>query len=230
MINDRITSVKEAVNSFCLSKGLSSDSVKLVVVTKTASAEQMKEALLCGISDIGESRIQDSIIKFSALGSALEGVRKHFIGHLQTNKAKKAVELFGLIQSLDSLHLAREINKHAANAGKIQDCLVEIKVSSEAEKYGVLPAELEGFLSAVSELKNIRITGLMAMAPYFDDPEDAAPYFKTAKRVFDEIAVKRKLSDLTVLSMGMSNDYLVALREGSNMIRIGTTIFGSDDE
>jgi pyridoxal phosphate enzyme (YggS family) len=206
-------------------KSLSGKSVTVVAVTKTVDAGRVAAALDAGITDIGESRLQEAAVKFAALGTRLSGVRKHLIGHLQTNKAKKAVELFDVIQSVDSLHLAEVINTHAAVQGKTQDCLLEIKVSEEATKHGIEPLSIEDVYAAILKLTNIRICGLMAMAPFFGDPQMARPFFNKARSLFDRMSQKFPNPDFKILSMGMSNDYLVAVEEGSTMVRIGTALF-----
>lgn len=219
-INDRI--VKAAQRS-----GRNPSEIKLVCVTKNISPEKITEAISLGISDIGESRIQEAEKKYPQLSNLSCRLTWHLIGHLQTNKVKKAVVLFDLIHSLDSEHLAREIDKHSQKINKIQDCLIEVKVSEEPTKYGCLPEKLQELIEKTFELKNIRILGLMAMAPFFENPQFSRPYFKRAKELFDKIRSDSPhlTSNFSLLSMGMSNDFEVAIEEGSNMVRIGTAIF-----
>ena len=143
-------------------------------------------------------------------------IEYHFIGHLQTNKAKKAVQIFDLIQSVDSLKLAKEIDKRARQINKIQDILVEVNIGKEPQKYGIMPDETLNFVKEISNLENIVVKGLMCMPPLHKNPR---PYFKEMKKTYDN-------SKLEILSMGMSNDYKIAIEEGSTMIRIGTLIFG----
>ncbi|MFC1501550.1 YggS family pyridoxal phosphate-dependent enzyme [Elusimicrobiota bacterium] len=225
MIESNIKSVIEKVSNACSRSSRDVATVRLVVVTKTIGAESVREALAFGITDIGESRIQEAEPKLKSLEQSLVNVKKHLIGHLQRNKAKKAVEIFDLIQSLDSVRLAEEINKQAEKSGKIQDCLIEIKVSDEETKLGLNPQKVIEILSKIENLKNIRILGLMTMAPFFDDAQQTRPYFKKAKILFDEICSLNKYPEFTILSMGMSNDFEVAIEEGSNMVRVGTAIF-----
>lgn len=220
MIEEKIKIVKEKVFAACRRSKIDPAGITVVGVTKTVSADNVALALKSGITDIGESRIQEAFAKFPLLD--LNGIKKHLIGHLQTNKAKRAVEIFDVIQSLDRIDLAREIDKHAKSFGKVQECLVEIKVSPEDTKFGLAPEEIEAFISSVELLKNIKVTGIMAMAPYFDDTELSRPYFKKAKQVFDSIKTRAGIS---VLSMGMSGDFEVAIEEGANMVRIGGAIF-----
>ena len=220
MIEEKIKSIKEKINAACRRSNIDPAGITVVGVTKTVNVENIAEALKTGIKDIGESRIQEASAKFPLL--ELKGIKKHLIGHLQTNKAKKAVELFDVIQSLDSLELAREIDRHSKSFVKVQECLVEVKVSPEDTKFGLAPESIERFLDSVKDLKNIKITGIMAMAPYFDDAELARPYFKRAKQIFDSLKCRFAIS---VLSMGMSGDFEAAVEEGANMVRIGSAIF-----
>lgn len=219
MIEEKVKNIHERIASACRRVGVDPACIRLLAVTKTAGADKVRELLKHGINAIGESKIQESAAKFKELN--LKGVEKHLIGHLQTNKIKKAVELFDVIQSLDRFELAREINESAKAIGKVQDCFLEIKVSPEETKFGLSPENAENFLNSAQELKNINITGIMAMAPYFEDPELARPYFRKARDVFNSL----KHRGLDTLSMGMSGDFEVAIEEGANMIRVGTAIF-----
>jgi PLP dependent protein len=195
----------------------------LVAVTKTAGAGQIIQAISAGITDIGESRIQDAVKKFQLIDR--KGVKSHFIGHLQTNKAKKAVELFDLIQSVDSHSLAAEIDKRAKELNKVQECLLELKLSPEETKYGLSAAEIFEFATKTSNYKNIRFRGLMMIAPYSSDPEENRPFFKNAKEIFDKVCSLVQGPDFDTLSMGMSGDFEIAIEEGANMVRIGTSLF-----
>ncbi|PIU83214.1 MAG: YggS family pyridoxal phosphate-dependent enzyme [Elusimicrobia bacterium CG06_land_8_20_14_3_00_38_11] len=219
IILERIEKAKNKV-------GLKKD-IKLVAVTKTVPIDKIIEAIGRGITIIGENRIQEAEKKFREFPETVK-VEKHLIGHLQTNKVKKAVELFDLIQSVDSIYLLEEINRQAEKIKKIQECFIEIKVSQEKTKYGLNPTELEGFMVKAEELKNIKITGLMAIAPYFENPELVRPYFHRAKEIFEQVRSHFLIpaSDFPILSMGMTGDFEIAIEEGSNMVRIGTGIFG----
>jgi pyridoxal phosphate enzyme (YggS family) len=219
MIEDKIKNINLRVLSACKRSGVEPSGITLLAVTKTVSDEKIKEVLKCGITHIGESRVQEAVAKFQGL--KLKGVTKHFIGRLQTNKAKKAVEIFDVIQSIDSYELAHEVNRHASCMGKVQECYLEIKVSPEETKFGLSPENAENFLNTAQGLKNIRITGIMAMAPYFNDPEQAAPFFRKARTVYDSF----KNMGLKNLSMGMSGDFEIAIEEGATMVRIATAKF-----
>jgi pyridoxal phosphate enzyme (YggS family) len=223
---ERLQDILQKIERSASIAGLESGKVCLVAVTKTVPADIISEAISNGIAEIGESRIQEAGPKFQELSGSLSGIRKHLIGHLQTNKAKKAVELFDLIQSLDSLRLAEDLNRHAAAGGKIQECLIEVKVSGEDTKSGVSPDYLKQLHEEVSKLKNLKICGLMTIAPYFDDQKKARPYFAKAKKLFEDSRRSMSGPDYKWLSMGMSHDFEAAVEEGSNMVRIGTAIFG----
>jgi pyridoxal phosphate enzyme (YggS family) len=203
--------------------------VDLVAVTKTFTYPFVLEALKCGIKHIGESKVQEAIVKFDQIGDPLTGVTKHFIGHLQSNKVKKAVETFDLIQSLDSVKLAYNINHHAKDISKIQDCLIEVKVSKEISKTGINPDFVVDFYNDCRNLSNVNIKGLMLIAPYSDNTGDSRPYFKQIYNLFKDIKNFSADNDFNILSMGMSRDYKIAIEEGSTMVRIGSAIFGERD-
>ena len=202
--------------------------VTFVAVTKTFPAQYVKEAIDSGIIfDIAESKVQEALPKFEALSNNLNGINKHFIGHLQSNKAKKAVLNFDLIQSLDSIDLAKDINRHAKDIGKVQKCLIELKVSNEESKFGVSKETVSAIYDyCVLNCPNILICGIMTIAPYFDDKELVRPYFKIANNIFLDIKNKANDVNFKILSMGMSDDFEIAIQEGANMVRIGTAIFG----
>ncbi len=203
--------------------------VSFVAVTKTFSPGCIEEALRAGITDIGESKIQEALPKFDVLSNnkVFKDAKKHFIGHLQSNKAKKAVLNFDLIQSLDSIGLAGDINRHAGEINKIQECLIELKISDENTKYGVSASAVnEIFDYCKNSCLNIKIRGIMAIAPYFENKEEVRPYFKSAKDVFSELQNRCGEKTFEILSMGMSGDFDIALQEGANMVRIGSALFG----
>ncbi|MDR0956462.1 MAG: YggS family pyridoxal phosphate-dependent enzyme [Endomicrobium sp.] len=205
-----------------------SAAVDIVVVTKTFPCQDILEALKCGIKHIGESRMQEALPKFQQLGLSLSGINKHFIGHLQSNKAKKAVENFDLIQSLDSIKLAYDLNRHAKIIGKTQNCLIEVKVSQEITKTGVGLSNVKKFYKQCQMIPNILIKGLMVITPHCNF-EDSRFYFKLVYNLFKDIKESFDAVGFDILSMGMSEDYKIAIEEGSNMIRIGSAIFGDRD-
>jgi pyridoxal phosphate enzyme (YggS family) len=221
-IRGNIEFIKNIVNS---AKNASA-AVELIAVTKAFPCHCVLEALKCGIKHIGENKINEALAKFEQLGSSLDGITKHFIGHLQSNKAKKVVENFDLIHSLDNIKLAGDISRYAANRGKLQNCLIEVKVSQEITKTGVDPNDAEDFYKQCLSIPNILIKGLMVIAPCSDNPEDSRAYFKWAYNLFENIKKSSGSSEFNVLSMGMSDDYKIAVEEGANMVRIGSAIFG----
>ncbi|MCX8052535.1 MAG: YggS family pyridoxal phosphate-dependent enzyme [Armatimonadetes bacterium] len=219
-IANKLQSVMQRIDAAASRSGRSPNEVTLVAVTKTRSVEEIKEALACGVTDIGENYVQEAEAKYAEIGE--NAVRWHMIGHLQRNKVKHAVEIFSLIHSVDSEALAREIGRRAEAIGKLADVLVEVKISDEATKFGVEPAEALFLVEKISEISGIRVCGLMGMAPIVADPEETRPYFAKLKAIWDKLPKEQRL----YLSMGMTQDFEVAIEEGSNMVRIGTAIFG----
>ena len=197
------------------------DKIILVAVTKNHGVELMREAIDAGAKNIGENRVQEASEKFQTLNRE---VTRHLIGHLQTNKAKQAVKLFDLIESVDSQHLAAAIDKAAAQIGKVQDILIQVNLARETQKSGVLLEDLNALISFVDSLKNLRLRGLMMIAPNFPDVEQCRPLFAQMKKLFDEL--KNSRANFDFLSMGMTHDYKIAVEEGANVVRLGTAIFG----
>jgi len=197
------------------------EKIILVAVTKNHGVELMREAIDAGAKNIGENRVQEASEKFQKLNRE---VTRHLIGHLQTNKAKQAVKLFDLIESVDSQHLAAAIDKAAAQIGKVQDILIQVNLARETQKSGVLLEDLNALISFVDGLKNLRLRGLMMIAPNFPDVERCRPLFAQMRKLFDELKTSRANFDF--LSMGMTHDYKIAVEEGANVVRLGTAIFG----
>ena len=195
--------------------------IVLVAVTKNHGVEIMREAIDAGATDIGENRVQEAAEKFQSLDRQ---VNRHLIGHLQTNKVKAAVKLFDVIQSVDSEHLAAALDKAAANIGKVQDVLIQVNAARESQKSGVRLEDLDSLIKFVDAAKNLRLRGLMMIAPNFSDVEQCRPLFKQMRKIFDELKIARENFDF--LSMGMTHDYKIAVEEGANVVRIGTAIFG----
>ena len=198
--------------------------VRLVGAVKTRTPEEIREAIDAGLEIVGENYVQEAETAYNVIGPR---VKWHMIGHLQSNKAKKAVGLFDMIETVDSLKLAGAIDRACHNIGKVMEVLIEINSGEETQKAGVLPKDALWLIKDMEGLKNIRIVGLMTMGPFSGDPEDARPYFRRTKEIFEEIK-KKDLSGIEMrhLSMGMSNSYRVAIEEGASMVRIGTNIFG----
>jgi len=202
--------------------------VKIVAVTKTQPVPQMIEAISAGIDIVGENRVQEAKMK-SAQMTVYKKISWHLVGHLQTNKANQAVELFDLIHSVDSERIALALNSAAAKINKQQEILIQVNVGEEDSKQGILPIlkDVADLALFISPLQNLKLCGLMTIAPFYDEAEKTRPVFKELKRLFDEI-VRMNIpnTDFKWLSMGMTHDYIVAVEEGANMIRIGTGIFG----
>ena len=197
------------------------EKIILVAVTKNHGVESMREAIDAGATDIGENRVQEAAEKFPALE---RNATRHLIGHLQTNKVKPAVKLFDLIQSVDSVHLATALDKAAASVGKVQDVLIQVNAAREPQKSGVLLEDLNALTDFVDAAANLRLRGLMMIAPNLPDAEECRPLFRQMRKLFDELKPARAAFDF--LSMGMTHDYKVAVTEGANVVRIGTAIFG----
>lgn len=199
-------------------------SVKLIAVTKNHDVAAMREAIDAGASDIGENRIQEAAGKFEKLERQ---VTWHLIGHLQTNKAKQAVKYFDLIHSVDSLHLARALDKEASRIGKIQDILLQVNLAREDSKSGLYKEELLEVFQEVDSLPGLRIRGLMCMAPNYEDVENCRPLFREMYGIYQKVRdMDWQKAQVDCLSMGMSHDYEIAVEEGANIVRVGTAIFG----
>lgn len=218
-IGDNLRLIEDRIDKAARKSGRRREDITLVTVTKTRSVEEIREAIACGATDIGENYVQEAEEKFGQIGNA---ARWHMIGHLQRNKARHVVEFFSLIHSVDSVELAREIGRRAEAIGKRLDVLVEVKVSGEATKFGVDPAGTLDLVSSIAQVSGIEVCGLMGMAPPVEDPSDARPFFSTLKELWDKLPDEQRL----FLSMGMTSDFEVAIEEGANMVRIGTAIFG----
>lgn len=198
--------------------------VKLVGAAKTRAPEEILEAVDAGLEIIGENYVQEAQKAFQVIG---QRVKWHMIGHLQSNKANKAVQFFDMIETVDSLKLANAIDKACRKTGKAMPVLIEINSGEEPQKAGVIPSEAISLIKEMSKLENIRVMGLMTMGPFGGDPESARPYFRKTKMIFNEIKnLNLPGVEMKSLSMGMSNSYRIAIEEGANMVRIGTKLFG----
>lgn len=218
-ICENLRSVEDRIDRAARKSGRRRENITLVTVTKTRGVDEIREAIACGATDLGENYVQEAQDKFAAIGDA---ARWHMIGHLQRNKARHAVEFFSSIQSVDSVELAREIGRRAEAIGKRLDVLVEVKISGEATKFGVDPEATLGLAGEAAQVSGIRVCGLMGMPPLVEDPQDTRPFFSNLKQLWDKLPDEQRL----YLSMGMTSDFEVAIEEGSNMVRIGTAIFG----
>ena len=201
------------------------DGVELVAAAKTRTAEEILEAIQAGIKIIGENYVKEAREAYKLVG---KGAKWHFIGTLQKHNVRRnMLEIFDIIETVDSLDIAREIDKRCAQIGKIMPILIEVNSGRELQKSGVLPDDAEQLVREISSLGNIKVTGLMTMGPRFGNPEDSRPYFVETRKIFDKIkGLGLPNVEMRYLSMGMTNSYKVALEEGANIIRIGTKIFG----
>jgi len=219
IIADNLKRVQETIEE-TLSKTGRKDSVTLIAVTKTVDPEGINEAIEAGIKIIGENRVQEARDKFDKIK---KGVTWHLIGHLQRNKVKHALPIFSMIQSIDKVETVREIERRAQ---KPVDILIEINSSGEESKYGVNPDQVFKLVDEILEYKMINIKGLMTVGPLTTDEKEIRKAFSLTRKKFDEMKDRYKELDITYLSMGMSGDYPIAIEEGSNMVRVGTAIFG----
>ena len=229
MLKDRVASVLGNIARVCAAIGRDPRDITLVGVTKFATAEKIIEAVEAGICHIGENKVQEGQKKFPIVDQTGKKVTKHLIGHLQTNKVKVAVKFFDLIQSVDSLKLAQEIDSQAQKLGRPYEILVQINTAHEEQKYGADPAEALSLVDTIARLPNLKIRGLMTIAPFIDDQTIVRQCFRDLKNIYDRVArdyAGHERVAMKILSMGMTQDYPLALEEGSNMLRIGTAIFG----
>ena len=223
-IADNLTIIDERIANAASKAGRNAQDIKLIAVSKTVDAERIKQAIEAGVTILGENYIQEARNKIKEIG---QGARWDFIGHLQSNKANYAVDLFEMIHSVDRLSLAQEINRVAEKKGKKVRILVQVNISGEETKSGINPQKVKALIVEIASMNNLLLEGLMTMPPYFDDPENARPYF-TALRELRDIILQESIGNFSLqeLSMGMSGDFEVAIEEGSTMVRIGTAIFG----
>jgi pyridoxal phosphate enzyme (YggS family) len=198
--------------------------VILVAASKGRSIAQVEAVITAGITHIGHNYIQEALPMIHAIP---DPVTWHMIGHLQRNKVKKAVGYFDILETVDSLRLARAIDRRCSDTGKVMPVLIEVNSGREASKTGILPENVDGLIQELSNFQHIRVKGLMTMGPRFGDPQDARPYFKATRQAFERID-RMNLPNISMqyLSMGMSNSYKIAIEEGANVVRIGTNIFG----
>ncbi len=223
-VSENLKHVMDRIAAAARRAGRDPSSVRLVTVTKTVDHDRIRQAIAAGAAILGENRVQEAKEKIEALGKVASW---HLIGHLQTNKSKYAVKLFDLIHSVDTLELAKEIDKQAAKAGKVQDVLIEVSIAGEAAKAGVSIGDTVRLVKEAAGLKHIRVLGLMTMPPFSDDPEDSRPYFRKLRDLADAVR-KEGIAGMSMneLSMGMSGDFEVAIEEGATLGRVGTAIFG----
>lgn len=226
MIERNIIDIKENIKEALIKSGRSDD-VELLAVTKTVGVNKVEEAIKLGINNIGENRVQELEKKYDEIGNR---VNYHMIGHLQSNKVKYLIGKTKLIHSLDRMSLAKEINKRSKNKDLITDVLIQVNVAEEKTKFGLKTEEVLSFIEKVLVYENLNIRGLMTIAPHIDDEKELRKIFRSLYNLREDI-ISRNYKELSMdyLSMGMTNDYKIAIEEGSNIVRVGTGIFGERD-
>lgn len=224
MIKENLENVKKRIANAAARVGRT-DPIKLVAVTKNHPVEYMKEAAADGVTDVGENRVQEALEKLKEFPD--NHLTWHLIGHLQTNKAKHAVEHFDLIHSIDSEHLLRAVDKEAGKIGKVQPILLQVNVAREESKFGMEVEDFPDICAIAKTLPHVRVEGLMCMAPNFDNVEDVRPIFRIAHALYEDMKTKFPAGQIQYLSMGMTHDFEIAIEEGANVVRVGTAIFGA---
>lgn len=226
-IKSNLEKVRTKIRDSANNCGRKEEDVTLVAVSKTRTPEEINTAINCGVTDIGENKVQEILDKYDKV----DPVRWHMIGHLQSNKVRYIIDKVDMIHSVDSLKLAKEIDKRAGACSKTMDILIQINPALEESKFGVsLDDAKDLILSILENCDNVRIRGLMSVAPKVDNPDDVRPFFEAVKKKYDELsAIDNEKLDFKYLSMGMSHDFEVAIECGSNIVRVGTAIFGKRD-
>lgn len=221
-IRENLAYIAKNIELAAARSGRSARDIKLIAVTKGVPADKIKQALAAGITAFGENRVQEMIAKQPYLPA---GTEWHFLGHLQTNKVKYIIDRVNLIHSLDSLSLARTISRLAVKENKIAGVLAQVNIGGEKTKFGLAPSEVIDFIRVVSDMPGLKVRGLMAIAPLTYDTRMARPFFREMRHIFTQVPRFVPLEGFDFLSMGMSNDYAVAVEEGANILRVGTAIF-----
>ena len=226
-LRQRLERVHERIAETALRVNRRQDDVTLVAVSKTHTAEIIQHAIAAGVTDLGENRVQEADAKIFAVGR--KAARWHLIGHLQSNKARRAVELFDVIHSLDSVKLARRLDRVCEEINReVLPVLIQVDLGKETTKTGAAEGELPKIIEAIAQLPTLRLIGLMTLPPYFDDPENGRSFFRRLRELRDELRAQGAFGDQSgELSMGMTHDYQVAIAEGATIVRIGTAIFGT---
>lgn len=223
-IKDNIEEIEARIQAAVERSGRKREDVLLLAVSKTIEVERIKEAVNCQLTSLGENKVQEIMDKYDAMGGE---VQWHLIGHLQTNKVKYIIDKVTLIHSVDSLKLAQEIDKRAAQKGVTANILIEVNVADEQSKFGVRPEDTQKLVEEISHLKNVCVKGLMTVAPYVENPEENRQYFRRMYQLLVDINAKNMNNiNMTTLSMGMTGDFEVAIEEGATIVRVGTGIFG----
>ncbi|MBU5464752.1 YggS family pyridoxal phosphate-dependent enzyme [Anaerotignum sp. MSJ-24] len=226
-ISENIENIRKNIDAACKRSGRDPKDVLLLAVSKTVDVDRIKVAVDCGLNSLGENRVQEIMEKYEPMG---ENVKWHLIGHLQTNKVKYIIDKVELIHSVESIKLAEEINKQAKKHNLVMDVLVEVNMADEESKFGVKPEETEGFIRELALMDNIRVRGLMTVAPNVENGEENRVYFRNMKQLLVDINAKNINNiNMDILSMGMTGDYETAVEEGATIVRVGTGIFGKRD-
>lgn len=226
MISENIAHIRRKIDEACLRSGRKPSEVTLVAVTKTFPAGQIRAAYQLGVEDIGENYVQESLEKREQLKDI--PVRWHFIGHLQSNKARQIAGWVTLIHSLESLSLAKELDRQAEKLGRSPEVLVEVNTTGESSKYGIAPEQTVSFVRSLSAFSGLNVLGLMTIGPFLPDPEMSRPMFRKLRELKEQVAALGQTNvSMKHLSMGMTGDFEVAIEEGATLVRIGTAIFGS---
>lgn len=227
MLKENLEHVENKINDACKISGRKREDVTLIAVSKTKPVEVLQEAYDLGVRVFGENKVQELVDKFEALP---KDIHWHMIGHLQRNKVKYIIDKVDLIHSVDSVRLAETIEKEAAKKDITVNILIEVNVAKEDTKFGLMPEEVDGFIDEISQFSHIRVVGLMTIAPYVENPEENRDVFAALRKLSVDIANKNVDNvNVSILSMGMTNDYQVAVEEGATMVRVGTGIFGERD-
>jgi len=224
-IKENLYRVWERIEKAAQKSGRKREDITLVAVTKTVEVERIREGIEAGIKEIGENRVQEAREKIPLLPR--EGIKWHMVGHLQRNKAKYAVRLFDMIQSLDSLSLAEELEKRCQKENRTLEVLIEVNIGGEETKFGVAPQEVISLIEKVKDFPHLKIKGLMCVPPWLEDPEKVRPYFIQMRELKEKV-IEEKIPgvEMKYLSMGMTDDFEIAIEEGANMVRLGRAIFG----
>ena len=223
---DRFTNIIERINSAAVRAKRAPGEITLVAISKTHPAERIRTAIACGVTDVGENRLQEAEPKIGEVGRS--AARWHLVGHLQANKVRKAVRLFDVIHSLDSVDLAKRLNRVCIEEGReVLPVLLQVNLGGEETKSGVAERDVFDVARDVQQFEKLKLIGLMSVPPYFDDPQQVRPFFRRLRELRDELNTKQPFPDSRgELSMGMTHDFEVAIEEGATMVRIGTAIFG----
>lgn len=223
-VKDNLMLIEQNIDKALQRSGRTKDKVDIIAVTKTVGIEQITEAIDAGLDKIGENRVQEFLKKYDNIDKEVE---YHMIGHLQSNKVKYIIDKVSLIHSLDRISLAKELDKRAKRNNLTVNVLIQVNIAEEKSKYGLKVDQVIPFIEDISQYENIRVKGLMTIAPFVEDPEEVRWVFRDLRRLGETIGNKDyKNVEMEILSMGMTNDYEIAIEEGSNMVRIGTGLFG----